>query len=65
VRKISQVAYVLKLPKESCIHIIFHVSYLKRVLGKHQTTHPTLNDEGEVVLEPEFIISTREKGLYF
>jgi hypothetical protein len=42
------------------------MSCLKQELGKHQTTQttfPTFDDEGKIVLEPEGIISTREKTL--
>jgi len=37
------------------------------MLGKHQTSQtklPTLNNEGEVVVEPKAIIGTREKKLH-
>jgi hypothetical protein len=66
-KKISQVAYGLELPDMSHIHNVFHVSCLKRVLGKHQkaqTMLPILDDEGRIILEPEAIISTREKILH-
>lgn len=33
VKKISPVAYKLELPKESQIHLVFHVSLLRRKLG--------------------------------
>jgi hypothetical protein len=41
------------------IHNVFHVSSLKKVLGKHQkaqTMLPTLDEEGRIILEPEAII---------
>ena len=37
IRKISPVAYELKLPDKSRIHNVFHVSNLKKLLGQHQT----------------------------
>ena len=55
-----------KLHIVSRVHNVFHVSCLKRALGDHQlaqTTLPSLNDEGRVILEPEGIITTRERKL--
>ena len=66
-RKISHVAYQLDLPDKSCIHNVFHVSCLKRVLGqqqKVQTILPMLDEEGRIILDPEAIIATREKRLH-
>ena len=67
-KKISQVAYGLSLPETSCVHNVFHVSCLKRALGNNQTTQttlPSLDDEGRVILEPEGILSTRERELRY
>ena len=67
-KKISQVAYGLSLPETSRVHNVFHVSCLKRALGDNQiaqTTLPSLDDEGRVILEPEGILSTREKKLRY
>ena len=64
--KISPVAYKLKLPDKSRIQNVFHVSNLKKLLGQHQTaqtTLPTLDEEGKLVLEPEAIINIRERRL--
>ena len=34
IRKVGEVAYELELPPNRKIHNVFHVSYLKKVLGK-------------------------------
>jgi len=65
-RKIIQVAYGLDLPDNNRIHNFFHVSCLKKVLGrqqKAQTILLILDEEGRVVLEPKAIISTRARRL--
>ena len=35
VRKVGQVAYEMELQEGSKIHNVFHVSYLKNMIGKH------------------------------
>jgi len=60
------VAYALELPKSSRVHNVFHVSCLKRMIGQHQqaqTLLPMLDDEGRIIFEPEYIITTRERRL--
>jgi hypothetical protein len=60
-RKPSHVDYQLDLLDKSCIHNVFHVSCLIRVLGKQQkaqTILPMLYEEGRIILEPEAIIAT-------
>ena len=59
-------AYKLELPATSWVHPVFHVSYLKKVIGDMipiQTILPELDEEGKVILEPEKIFETRTKQL--
>jgi len=40
------------------VHIVFHVSCLKKVIGDKlpiQTILPKLNEEGKIILEPEAV----------
>lgn len=57
-QKIGGMAYKLELPASSQVHPIFHVSCLKKVIWDKipiQTILSKLDEEGNVVLEPEKI----------
>ena len=59
-------AYARELPATRHIHNVFHVSCLKKVIGQHQkaqTMLPLLDEEGQIIFEPESIVATREKRL--
>ena len=61
---ISTMAYKLELPASSQVHLVFHVSYLKNVIGEKilvQTILLELDEEGKIILEPEAFTETRTR----
>ena len=66
VKCIGKVAYELELPKGSKIHNIFHVSCIKKAIGRNVISNmelPPIDDEGHLILQPEAILDTRERQL--
>ena len=52
-QKIGTMAYKLELPTTSQVHLVFHVSCLKKVIGDKlpvQTILPELGKEGKIIL---------------
>jgi hypothetical protein len=60
-QRIGSMAYKLELPPYSRVHLVFHVSFLNKVIGNKipvQTILPEINEEGKIILEPETILET-------
>ncbi|XP_075645315.1 uncharacterized protein LOC142616324 [Castanea sativa] len=65
-QRIGAAAYKLQLPPESRIHLVFHVSCLKKQLGQHILSIPILpsvNDVGVLNPEPVAILDSKEHNL--
>jgi hypothetical protein len=53
-KQVGQVAYQLALPNHSKLHLVFHVSCLKKAIGTkchNQTSLPELDEEGSIWLQ--------------
>ena len=58
-QNIGSMAYKLELPASSRVHPVFHVSYLKKVIGDKipfQMMLPVLDEEGKIILDLDEII---------
>jgi hypothetical protein len=64
---VGQVTYQLAFPSHSKIHIVFHVSCLKKVIGtkcQSQTNLPKLDEEVSIWLHPQAVLDQHERRLH-
>jgi hypothetical protein len=62
-RRVGEVCYELELLEGSKIHKVFHVSCLKKEVGKFISTSeeiPLLDEEGQLDLVPEEVLEFQE-----
>jgi hypothetical protein len=67
IKRIGLVAYKLALPATSKIHSVFHVFYLKKVVGHNcrvQTILSELDEEGSIWLQPKSVLNVHEHHLH-
>jgi len=60
--RVGTVAYKLRLPETSKMHLVFHVFLLKQSIGSFLELQPlptTLTEEGELVVKPEQVLAER------
>ena len=65
-QKIGTMVYKLELLASLQVHLVFHVSCLKKVIGDKilvQTKLLELDEEGKIILEPKVITKTRIRQL--
>ena len=65
--KVGPVVYELALPPDSKVHTVFHVSLLRPAHGVEPANLPTplpINDDFEMILKPEKVLTHRWKGVF-
>ncbi|XP_026459933.1 uncharacterized protein LOC113360663 [Papaver somniferum] len=64
-QKVGTVAYRLKLPIGSRIHLVFHVSQLKKQIGQHlapSNSLPLVDTSGAFIVLPVVVLAHRERS---
>jgi hypothetical protein len=62
-KRVGSMAYQLEFRSHSKLHIVFHVSCLKKVLDtrcQNQTSIPELDEEGSIWLQPQAVLDQCE-----
>jgi hypothetical protein len=63
---VGEVAYQLAFPNHSKLHLVFHVSCLKKVIGTKchtQNNLPELDEEGSIWLQPQAVLDQQQHHL--
>lgn len=66
-KHVGQVSYQLYFPSSSKLHLVFHVSFLKKLIGtkcQNQTNLPKLDEEGSIWLQPQAVLDQGERQIH-
>jgi hypothetical protein len=66
-KHVGSMAYQLALPSHSKLHLVFHVSCLRKVIGtkcQTQTSLPELDEEVSIWLQTQAVLAQRELPLH-
>jgi hypothetical protein len=66
-KHVGSVSYQLSQPSQSKLHLVFHVSFLNKVIGtkcQTQTSLPELDEDGSIWFQPQAILAQQERHLH-